>query len=254
MKYRQDNTDDVMMMKEGEMFRAKIRYQLNNYTFPTDSVFKRHPRGLELLEKYMNKEISAVAVAELLNADGVMKGGTVDNIRAITSRIKKHFRKPELEFKIDAENTEIQVVSAEAKLNRIKKGAKNVIKVDPLLGLHSLIAEIEDSLQNNLVDHGNNMRYIALKAKIFELIFKYEGDTSGDMDIDAMKRRTDLISHFVYDIASRVDQLIKDVGDEFRLKYGKRLIDGFLDEFTTRLDVKGLYLDFMSRVGEEFDE
>lgn len=253
MAYRHDTSDDMMKMHEGEMYKAKIKYQLNNFPFPQDNVFKKHPKGLELLERYMNRDITAVGVIDILNADGKLKGATTDNIRTTVNRIKKHFARPELEVTIDsAETRDVQVMSAEAKLNRIKKGAKDVIKVDPLLGLHSLIAEVENSLQDNLVSHGDNMRYIALKAKIFELIFKYEVDGHIGMDVDAMKRRTDLISMFVYDIASRVDQLLKDVGDEFRLKYSKAMVDSFLHEFGNRLDVKQLYLDFMDTVGDEF--
>jgi len=252
--YRHDTNDDVSKMHEGEMFRARIKYQLNNYPFPQDSVFKRHPKGLELMEKYMNRELTAVGVVEVLNEGGKMRGATVDNVRAVKSRLKKHFAKPEIEMVVDVGETDVQLMSAEAKLKRIRKGAKDVIKVDPILGLHSLIAEIEGSIQDNLLTHGDNMRYIALKAKIFELILKVEDGSGDTLDLDGMKRRTDLISMFVYDIASRVDQLIKDVGDEFRLKYGKAMVDEFLFEFSNRLDVKGLYLEFMDTVGDEFDD
>ena len=190
-----------------------------------------------------------------MNADGRVPGATVDNIRKIRMLFKKHYKNQGLSVRADSpKKREAEILSAEAKVNRIRKGAKDVIKVDPMIGLHSLIADIETDTQDQLVSHANNMRYIALKAKIFELIMKLEGDVDIELDVDDMKRRTDLISMFVYDIASRVDQLMKDVGDEFALKYSRSMVDGFLDELRGRLDVKQLYLDFMSKVGDEFND
>ena len=233
-------------------YRENIRYQVNAYPFGTDSVFKRHPNGLKILESFMNKDITASEATKALDD---IPGANIDNVRKTKDRVVKYFVNPDLKLIVDDPNImRRELVSTEDRLKRISKGAKDVIIVDPRLGLHSLVADVEEILQDNMVDHANTMRYIALKAKIFELIMKHDSGEDITVDLDLMKRKTDLISLFVFDIASRVDQLIKDVGDEFRMKYSKGMIDTFMEEFTRRLDVKQLYLDFMDKVGDEFSD
>jgi len=87
---------------EDGLYRDKIRYQIDNFPFERDNVFTRHPEGLTLFESYMNNEMSAQKLINVLNEDGMVKGGTVDNIRKIKRDFKKHYKNQGLEVRVDS--------------------------------------------------------------------------------------------------------------------------------------------------------
>lgn len=265
--HRQTNLDYVKIFTDKGPMIEKLPGNLNI------GPFKLIPKGNEVVADIINGYISGQDGANILIEQGVTTGITGSNIGHHIRRIKKEIGyNPSLSviyvpFLTKATSTKylaelqgkIQHYEEEGKGYRKNKNLSSVAyKVDPILGLHALVLELDSFQAVSKIGFKEYISLISTKSAIYEKIYKLDNESRNKVDRIALVQKLDRLAQFISflhtDLAEMLietESKLKKISDFIGNPMITKNIEQILYDIEININIKQIYLDYAKKIDVE---
>lgn len=232
-------------------------------------VFKHVFEGMNLVCDILNGYLKISNVTKYLIEEGVTKGTTEANVAYHLRRIKKTIGyNPALNVvyvPLLTKGTSTKyLMELQGKIQHYEKQGygykKNSdkssieFKVDPILGLHALIMELDSVSEiEEQISFKEYLELIKAKTSIYEKIYKLDNESRNKVDRLELVQKLDKIAQFTYVIHVDLQLMLERITPQLETLAGgnpmhTKLIEQIIYDIEKNINIKERYLEYTEKV------